>query len=149
LAFQILGVYDVTRAPVMARALAESGRRRAWVVHGDGGLDEVALSGPTRVWEVRHESVDERVVTPEEAGLPRAPKEALAGGADSRENAALLEAVLRGVEGPRRDAVLLNAGAALLVAGRVESLAQGVAIAAQAVDGGAAGALLDRLRGSR
>lgn len=149
LTYQVLGVYDPIMAPVLAGALAESGLEHAWVVHGDGGLDEIALSGPTRVWEILDGRVRELVVSPEDAGLERAPQEALVGGSDANENAALLEGVLSGVPGPRRDVVLLNAAAGLVVSERAATLAEGAELAARCVDSGAARALLERLRGSR
>ncbi|HEX9576502.1 MAG TPA: anthranilate phosphoribosyltransferase [Myxococcales bacterium] len=138
---QLLGVYAAHLVPIMARTLAELGCDRAFVVHGHGGLDEISTSGPTRVAEVRGTQVREFELLPEDAGVKRAPVEALRGG-DSAENAAMLRGVLRGEDGARRQSVMLNAGAALAAAGVCESIAEGVSLAAKAIDSGAA---LDRL----
>jgi anthranilate phosphoribosyltransferase len=138
---QLLGVYAAHLVPIMARTLAELGCDRAFVVHGHGGLDEISTSGPTRVAEVRGGEVREFELSPEDAGVKRAPLEALRGG-DSAENAAMLRGVLRGEDGARRQAVLINAGAALAAAGVCESISEGVSLAEKAIDSGAA---LDRL----
>jgi anthranilate phosphoribosyltransferase len=138
---QLLGVYAAHLVPIMARTLAELGCDRAFVVHGDGGLDEISTSGPTRVAEVRGGEVREFELLPEQVGVKRAPLEALKGG-DSAENAALLRGVLGGEDGARRQAVVLNAGAALAAAGVCEGIAEGVSLAEKAIDSGAA---LDRL----
>jgi anthranilate phosphoribosyltransferase len=138
---QLLGVYAAHLVPIMARTLAELGCDRAFVVHGHGGLDEISTSGPTRVAEVRGTEVREFELLPEDAGVKRAPLEALRGG-DSAENAVMLRGVLRGEDGARRQAVVLNAGAALAAAGVCEDIAEGVSLAAKAIDSGAA---LDRL----
>ena len=128
----------------MARCLQRLGTKRAWVVHG-GGLDELGL-GPTTVAEVNGDSVRTFTVGPEEAGLRAAPLEALRGGSDPQANAAIAREVLAGAPGPRRDVVLLNAAAALLVAGKVESLRDGVRLAAAAIDDGRALALVARVK---
>ena len=138
---QLLGVYSAALVPVMARTLAELGCDRAFVVHGDGGLDEISTSGATRVAEVRGGTVREFEITPEQLGVPRAPLSELRGG-DAAENAGMLRAVLRGEPGAHRSAVLLNAGAALAAAGVCEEILDGVQLAARAIDTGAA---LDRL----
>ena len=144
---QLLGVFDARWLEPMAAALRELGSERAWVVHGEDGLDELTTTGRSEVAELRAGRVRRLVVTPEEAGLARARPEDLEGG-DAAENAALLRAVLAGEAGPRRDVVLLNAGAALVVAGRAEGIARGVALAGEAVDSGAASAKLDALLGA-
>ena len=113
------------------------------MVHG-GGLDELTLAGETEVAEVLDGAVHERRISPEEAGLGRAPREAVRGG-DAGENARLARAVLEGQAGPCRDVVLLNAAAALLVAGRAESLRDGVGLAGEAIDRGRAAELLERV----
>jgi anthranilate phosphoribosyltransferase len=140
-AVQVLGVFDPAVAELVAGALAELGVERAFVVHGAGGLDEVSLCGPSLVWEVRAGAIRPRTLDPAELGFARAGVEALAGGAPP-ENASLVRAVLQGAQGPRRDAVILNAALALLAAGRAESLAEAVRLATQTLDSGAA---LDRL----
>jgi len=141
---QLVGVYSSALVPVIARALAELGCERAFVVHGEGGLDEISTEGPTRVAEVRAGAVREFHIAPEQLGLLRAPLSELAGG-DAEENAQLLRAVLAGERSARRSAVLLNAGAALAAAGIAEEIAEGVARAAEAIDSGAAAERLARL----
>ena len=146
---QLLGVYSPQLVPVLARTLAELGCDRAFVVHGHGGLDEISTAGPTVVCEVRDGSVRQFELTPEEAGVARAPLEGLRGG-DAQENAEILRGVLRGEQGPRRAATLLNAGAALAAAGLCESIREGVKLAERAIDSGAALDRLERLvQGSR
>src|SRR5439155_2362614 len=117
-----------------------------WVVHG-AGLDEIALSGPTTVAAIENGSVRAFEVGPEDAGLPRADAAALRGG-EAATNAEIAGGVLQGARGPRRDVVVLNAAAALLVAGRAADLREGAALAAAAIDDGRAAALLDRVRES-
>ena len=140
---QVVGVPRPELLTFVARCLGRLGARRALVVHG-AGLDELTLAGETAVAEVRDGAVHERRITPEEAGLARAPLEAVRGG-DAGENARLAREVLEGQAGPRRDVVLLNAAAALLVAGRAASLREGVALAGDAIDRGRASALLQRV----
>jgi anthranilate phosphoribosyltransferase len=127
--------------PILAATLVELGAERAFVVHGHGGLDEISPAGPTRVAEVRAGRVREYEVTPDEPGVPRGAIEDLRGG-DADRNAALLRDVLQGEKGVRRGAVLLNAGAAIAAAEVCESIRDGVRLAEQAIDSGAA---LDRL----
>src|SRR5712691_1337888 len=138
---QLLGVYSAQLVPVLARTLAELGCDRAFVVHGAGGLDEISTSGATLVCEVRNGTVRQFELLPEDVGVQRAPPEGLRGG-DAAENAAMLRGVLRGEDGARRQSVMLNAGAALAAAGVCEGIAEGVSLAAKAIDSGAA---LDRL----
>jgi anthranilate phosphoribosyltransferase len=140
----VIGVYDRALVPVMAEALVGLGAERFWVVHGEDGLDELSLSGPSLVCEAGAEGVHTFVVTPKEAGLTPAPVEALAGG-DAETNAALIRAILAGERGPPRDIVTLNAGAALVTAGLAPDLAGGVARAAAAIDSGAAAEKLQAL----
>jgi anthranilate phosphoribosyltransferase len=143
---QLLGVYDDALRPVVARALGGLGVRRAWVVRGEDGLDEVSPCAPTRVSELSDGGeVRERTVSPEDFGLPRTPREAIAGG-DAAENAAAIEAILAGGGAhPARDAVLLNAAAALAVA-TGEALAACAARAREALAGGGAARVLSRWR---
>lgn len=140
---QVMGVYDPRLLEPLAEVLGRLGARRAWTVHGQG-LDELALSGPTDVAEWKDGAVRRFTVTPEDAGLSRAPVEALRGG-DAAENAAALRALLDGAPGAYRDVVLLNAAAALIVAERVDTLAQGAAAAAAAIDDGRAARALEAL----
>jgi anthranilate phosphoribosyltransferase len=139
---QLLGVSDATLAPKIAEVLGRLGTQRALVVHSEDGLDEVSLSAPTQVFEPRDGGIFSYTVTPEDAGLDRVPLEVLRSGTPA-ENATRLRAVLAGNTGPDRDFVLLNAGAALVAAGKAVDVKQGVALAAQSIDSGAAARALD------
>ena len=141
---QMTGAFSADWLRPMAETLARLGTERAWLVHGMG-LDELTLAGPSQVVELKDGALTAFEVTPEEAGLARAPVEALKGG-DPAENAAALLALLEGAPGAYRDCVLLNAAAALIVAGRAQTLRDGVALAARSLDGGAALDVLRRLR---
>ncbi len=141
---QLTGVFDPKWARPMAETLGELGSTRCWLVHGEG-LDELTVAGPNSVVELRDGAVRSFTIAPEDAGLPRAPISAIRGG-EAAVNAAALGAVLRGAAGPYRDTVLLNAAAALIVAGQVGDLRDGVALAAMSIDGGAALAALETLR---
>ena len=141
---QLLGVYAPGLVPKMARALRRLGAERAFVVHGDDGSDEVSLTGPTAIAELRGGVVRATVFVPEKAGLARCDPADLAGG-DAQLNAELVRGVLAGEPGPRRDAVLLNAGFCAVLAGRAADPAQGVALARRAVVSGDALATLERL----
>lgn len=143
-AAQVVGVPRPDLAPFMARCLDRLGVARAWVVHG-GGLDELTLCGETTVAQLERGTVVSFTVSPETAGLERAPLEALRGG-NAEESAHITRRVLEGEKGPRRDVVVLNAAAALMVAGRAGDLRQGVQIAGDSIDEGRAAALLDRVR---
>ncbi|MBM4409047.1 MAG: anthranilate phosphoribosyltransferase [Chloroflexi bacterium] len=144
---QVVGVGDPAVAPRLAEVLRLLGVERALVVHGEG-LDELPLDGSGVLYDVTADGVERREVSAQAAGLGPAPTSALAGGSPE-ENAALVEAVLAGDPGPRRDVVLLNAAAALVVAGRAADLPAGVRAAASTIDSGAALALLARLRAAR
>ena len=142
---QVVGVYDARAVELVGEALQRLGAERALVVHGCDGLDELSLSAPTLAAWVEPDGIRRFEVDPEAVGLRPAPLEAIRG-ADARENARILEAVLRGEErGPRRDVVVLNAGAALWVAGRAANLREGVEQAAALIDEGYAGQRLHRL----
>jgi len=141
---QLTGVYDPTWLRPMAETLEALGTERAWLVHGQG-LDELTVAGDSQVVALDRGVYREFTVAPEDAGLERSPIEAILGG-DAAVNAAALRALLDGQIGPYRDTVLLNAAAALIVAGLVQDLRSGVALAAGAIDGGAASAALDKLR---
>jgi anthranilate phosphoribosyltransferase len=140
---QVVGVPAPQFVLVLARTLGELGAERAFVVHGHGGLDEISTAGPTMVAETRNGSVREMQVTPEELGVAPAPVAELRGG-DAQRNAELLLAVLRGEKGPRRSAVLLNSAAAIAASGLCETLRDGVRLAEQAIDSGAALARVER-----
>ena len=140
---QIVGVPRPELTEFLAGCLRRLGVARAWVVHG-AGIDEMSLCGPTRVTAFDDGEMRTFTVRPEDAGLDPCAAPALQGG-DARANADIARRVLEGGRGPTRDVVLLNAAAALLVAGRVEDLRAGVAEAGRAVDEGRAGALLRRV----
>src|SRR5438046_795281 len=141
---QVIGVYSPTLTEPLARVLAELGTHRAYVVHGEDGLDEISNTGPSHISEVREGVVRSSTVRPEAFGLPRASIADLRGG-DREENAEIIRAVLDGEAGPRRDIVLMNASAALVAGGRGRDLKEGVAVAAQSIDSGAARGKLDAL----
>jgi anthranilate phosphoribosyltransferase len=141
---QLVGVYSAELTESLAQTLQLLGAHKAWVVHGADGLDELSLSTTTRVSELRDGEVRTFTVTPKDAGLERAMVVTLKGG-DARENAAIALSILRGEAGPRRDAVLLNAAAALVVADRAENLREGAVLAARAIDSGAALGRLEAL----
>ncbi len=134
---QLLGVYAEELTETLARVLGRLGCERAWVVWGEGGLDEITTAGRTRVAEIAAGEVRGFDLDPGTFGLPRC-RTADLGGGDAQENAQILREVLSGREGPRRDVVLANAAAALLVAGRARDLKQGVDRAAASIDSGAA-----------
>jgi anthranilate phosphoribosyltransferase len=141
---QVVGVFAPEWVEPIAHVLHKLGSRHAWVVHGRDGLDELSTTGPTLVAELKDGNVTTFEVTPEEAGLPRATMADLKGG-DAAVNAAALRQVLDGARGAYRDIVLLNTAAALVVGGRVQTLADGVGVAAASIDSGAARAALERL----
>jgi anthranilate phosphoribosyltransferase len=141
---QVVGVYSADLVEKLAEALSMLGVRRALVVHGADGLDEITITGPTRVGEVRDGQVRTYEVTPEECGLKRASLEEIAGG-DAAENAAIIREVLAGTKSPRRDIVLLNSSAALVAAGKADHLAGALPLVAQSIDSGAARKRLDAL----
>jgi anthranilate phosphoribosyltransferase len=142
---QVVGVADEGLLDLIADALRELGHLRALVVHGAPGMDEVSPLGPTRVAELKGGVVERYVIDPAELGLDPADAEGLAGG-EPADNAAVIEAVLAGEGGAARTAVLLNAAAALLAAGHVESWPTGVAAAATVIDDGRAASSLEALR---
>ena len=140
---QLVGVYDKEWTEPLAEVLGRLGADRAWVVHGDG-LDEIAISGPTRVAMLMDGKVTVRDIGPEDAGLSWSPLSALAGGS-ADENAAALRRLFDGETGAYRDIVLINSAAALVVGGKVTDLKEGAALAASAIDKGEAKAKLDKL----
>jgi anthranilate phosphoribosyltransferase len=134
---QLIGAPSEEAAELMAGALAELGTERTFVVHGDGGLDEVSTIGLTMAFEVAGGAVSRQAWMPEDFGVPRASLEDLRGG-DLARNVEIANAVLHGEEGPQRDIILANAAAALVAAGRAETLRKGVVLAAESIDSGAA-----------
>jgi len=140
---QLLGVYAREWVRPVAEALRELGAERAWVVHGSDGMDEITTTAPTHVAELSDGRIIEREIAPEDAGLSRAAPDALAGGtADT--NAEALVGVLAGTPGAYRDIVLINAGAVLVVAGKVRDLREGAALAAETINSGRAMQTLQR-----
>ena len=141
---QLIGVYDGALTDKVAGVLNELGSERAFVVHGADGLDEITLTGPTKLSELNGGQVTTREINPGDFGLETAAAEALAGG-DAAHNAQILRAVLDGQQGPQRDVVLLNAAAAIAAGGLVEDIAAGLDIARESIDSGKARQALDRL----
>jgi anthranilate phosphoribosyltransferase len=140
----VFGVYAPDIARTVADALAVLGSRRAFVVHGAGGVDELSPAGPNLVFEVADGVVHERVVDPVELGIEPCEPGALAGGSPA-DNARITRDVLSGAGGPRRDAVVLNAGGAIAAAGHADDLREGLALAAHAIDDGHAAERLEEL----
>ena len=134
---QLVGVYSADVIDLMAATLAELGIERALVVHGADGLDEISLSGETYVAEVHEGTVRRYTLTPEDFGMARAPTETLRGGA-AQENAKLIREVLEGQPGPRRDIAVMNAAAALVLAGIAANFRDGAQLAAEAISSGLA-----------
>jgi anthranilate phosphoribosyltransferase len=141
---QVVGVYALEMVEKLAEALSMLGLHRALVVHGLDGLDEITITGATRVAEARDGSVRTYEVDPEEFGMKRATLAEISGG-DAAENAAIVREVLSGKKSPRRDVVLLNSAAALVAAGRADHLADGIPVAVRSIDSGAAAAKLAAL----
>lgn len=142
--YSVLGVYEERWVTPMAEALLALGTKRAWVVHGLDGIDELSISGVSRVCEVTPKGLTHFDLTPSDAGLPVSPLSRIEGGAPD-ENAAAIRDLLEGREGPFRDIVLMNSAAGLLVSGLVDSLPEGVSRAASVIDSGAARQTLDIL----
>lgn len=141
---QLLGVYDDYLVQPLAQVLISLGVRRGMVVYGQDKLDEISLSAPTTVCEIKDGWFKSRVITPEEFGFARCAREDLKGGTPA-ENAAITRAVLSGEQGHKRNAVLLNAGAALYIAGKADTMADGVALAGELIDSGEATRTLEKL----
>jgi anthranilate phosphoribosyltransferase len=142
--YQLVGVFGQEWVEPLARVLGLLGAERAWVVHGSDGLDELTTAGVSDVAVLDAGRVSTFKISPRNAGLPEARPEDLTGG-NAVENAAHIRAVLQGMQGPFRDVVLLNAAAALLVAGKAKTLREGVALAAESIDSGKAMGVLDAL----
>src|SRR5678816_112796 len=134
---QVVGVYSSELVEKLAEALSMLGLRRALVVNGDDGLDEITITGASRVAEVRDGQVHTYEVTPEEFGIDRAPIQEISGG-DAAANASLILQILDGEKSPRRDVVVLNAAAALVAGGKTDHLRDAIPIAIEAIDSGAA-----------
>ena len=141
---QLLGVYDEYLVEPLAQVLCNLGVKRGMVVYGQDKLDEISLSSPTTVCEFKDGWYKTYTITPEQFGLTRCAKEDLVGGTPE-ENAAITRAILNGEKGPKRDAVLMNAGAALYIGQKADSLSAGIALAAELIDSGKAAAVLENL----
>lgn len=141
---QMVGVFSRQWVQPLAQVLKNLGSEAAWVVHGSDGLDEITLTGPTFVAALENGNIRSFEITPEDAGLPRSGPDALKGG-DAEANAISLQAVLDGKPSAFRDVALFNAAAALLVAGKVKDLKEGVALGQKSLDSGAALEKLKRL----
>lgn len=142
---QVLGVFARQWVEPLAHVLQALGSVHAWVVHGADGLDELSTTGPTFVAELKRKRIRTFEITPEDAGLKRTKLARLRGG-NAKKNATAMKRLFSGVGGPYRDIVLLNTAAALIVGGKVKTLKEGVALAANAIDSGAAAAKLDAWR---
>lgn len=143
-AAQVVGVFERRLVPLLAQALLRLGVERAFVVHGSDGLDEITTTGPTFVAEVRAGEVIEKTLTPLDFGLAVSQPEDLTGG-DAAENAAILQSILNGEPGPRRDIVVANAAAALVAAGQATDFKTGAVAAAESIDSGKAREKLNEL----
>jgi anthranilate phosphoribosyltransferase len=141
---QVVGVYALELVDKVAEALSMLGTHRAFVVHGLDGLDEITITGPTRVAEIREGMLRSYEISPEEFGFKTAPLTSLSGG-DVAENARIVREILGGEKSPRRDVVLMNAAAALVAAGKIEHLKDGAVVAAESLDSGRAAEKLDAL----
>ncbi len=141
---QVMGVFSADWIEPLAKALRELGHESAWVVHGAGGLDEISTLGETEVAALENGALKRFTVHPDDVGLPTASMADILGG-DAVENAAAIRALLAGAKGPFRDIVLMNAGAGLLVAGKVPDLKAGTLMAGDAIDSGRAAEVLERL----
>ncbi|HOA81227.1 MAG TPA: anthranilate phosphoribosyltransferase [Defluviitaleaceae bacterium] len=138
---QVLGVFDEKLTEPLAKVLANLGVEHAMVVHGMDGLDEITITGETKVTEVKNGDINTYYITPEEFGIKRATRNDILGG-DAIENAEIIKNILIGEKGPKRDIVLLNSGAALYVGKKAKSLQEGINYARELIDGGYA---LDKL----
>ncbi len=141
---QVIGVYDGALTAVMAQVLKELGTTRAFVVHGEDGLDELSTTGPSRVAELQEGQIRSYTVQPEDFGLVRARIADLQGGS-AADNAEIIRRILAGERGPKRDIVVLNAGAAIAAGGKAPDIAAGIVVAGHAIDSGAARDRLVRL----
>ena len=141
---QLLGVYDGYLVEPLAQVLINLGIKRGMVVYGQDKLDEISLSAPTTICEIKDGWFKSSVITPEDFGLQRCRKEDLRGGTPE-ENAEITRSILRGEKGPKRDAVLMNAGASLYIGGKAGSMKDGIILAAQLIDSGKAAETPNRL----
>ncbi|WP_455372222.1 anthranilate phosphoribosyltransferase [Limibacillus halophilus] len=141
---QVMGVFSDEWLVPLAEVLRDLGSERVWLVHGDSGLDEISITGPTKVAELKDGEITTFEVTPEDAGLPRHALSSILGGT-GEENADALKGLLNGAQGGYRDIVLLGSAAALHIADKAGDLKEGASLAAQAIDSGAALGVLQRM----
>lgn len=141
---QLLGVYDEYLVEPLAHVLSSLGVKRGMVVYGQDKLDEISLSAPTTVCEIQDGWIRKYTLTPEQFGLTRCSREDLQGGTPA-ENAQITRDILNGERGPKRDAVLMNAGAALYIGGQAASMQDGIELAAELIDSGKAAATLEKI----
>lgn len=141
---QLLGVYDEYLVEPLAQVLINLGVKRGMVVYGQDKLDEISLSAPTTICEIRDGWFKTSVIAPEDFGFQRCTREDLKGGTP-KENADITLDLLKGEKGPKRNAVLMNAGAALYIGGKVETLKDGIALAGELIDSKKALAVLEKL----
>lgn len=142
---QLLGVYDESLVEPLAKVMSSLGVRRGLVVYGQDKFDEISMSAPTTVCEIKEGYYKTYVIKPEDFGFERCAKAALTGGTPA-ENAEITRAILRGETGPKRDAILMNAGAGLYIAGKADTIAGGIKLAAERIDSGAAQDKLEAFR---
>jgi anthranilate phosphoribosyltransferase len=140
----LVGMFSPDWLELAANVLSDLGTEAAWMVHGAGGVDEISIAGKSTVVELKDGRITRFEISPADVGLSEAPLDAVKGG-DADVNAKALRALLDGATGPYRDTVLMNAGAALVVAGKANDLAEGVALAAASIDQGKARERLDKL----
>ncbi len=143
-AFQLMGVYDASLLEVLASVLKNLGSRRAWIAHGDDGVDEISITGPTRIAELSNGEIKSFTITPEDYNIQRASLDDIRGG-NATENAQIIRSILKGEKGPKRNIVLLNAAAGLFLGGKAQSVKDGVALAEKAIDTGLTAATLQQL----
>ncbi len=141
---QIIGVYDIELMPIIVEVMRELGSERIMVVHGNDGLDEITITGPTKIAELLDGTLYEYEISPENFGMQSAPLSEIQTG-ECSENKSILLDVLAGKKGAARNIVLLNAGAAIKVSGKAESLEQGIQLAKDSIDSGAAMGKLDKI----
>ena len=141
---QLLGVYDEDLTEIMAQVLCELGTERAFVVHGSDGLDEITITGESKISEINKGEVRTYYVTPEDFGIERAPMSAIYGG-NAEQNAEIIRDILANRGGPKQDVVLLNAAAGLVVGGKAGSLSDGIQIARKSIESGKALSCLNKL----
>lgn len=143
--YQIIGVYDINKCEIMAKALLKLGIKEAMVVFGCDGLDEFSTTGKTLVYHIKNGKIKKQYLTPEKVGLKRAEMKDLVGG-NAEENAQIILKILQGEKGPKRDIVLLNSAAALVVSGIAKDFKDGIKIASESIDSGAALKVLEKLK---